>query len=454
MNINSKIRANLKIQNGIFYILLIVAVTLLAQFSLKTNIYTDWTQNSRHSLSDTSTDFLKQLQQTISVQVFVSPTYQHHAALESLITRYQRHSDFINAQYINPDFSPDLVRSLNIQQQGQIVISSGDKQQHVFDLSEQSLTNALIAVSRSQEQWLMFIEGHGERSPFNQANFNLSTWGEQLKQKGFKLQGLNLVEHSQIPNNTTAVIIASPEQAWLDGEIEIIKRYINDGGNVLWLAEPESHQHLSSLAEHLSIDFISGTIIDPNTELLGINDPQFALITEYANHPIGIATTGVTLFPQATAMEVVTDDSAWQSLPLLISAENTWSETAAIDENLELPPLFDLGDDTYGPLYLGYLLTQTSNENDNEQRIAIIGDGDFLSNTYIGNGSNLELGIALMNWLTGDDDLISIPVKTTLDNQLELTKTQSLFIGLGFLIVIPLLLLIIGFVLWRYRRRR
>ncbi len=453
MNINSKIRINLKIQNVIFYILLIIAVSLLAQFSLKTNINADWTENSRHSLSDTSTDFLKQLQKTITIQAFVSPTYQHHAALESLLTRYQRHSKFIDIQYINPNFSPEVVRSMNIQQQGELVILSGDKQQHVFDLSEQSLTNALITVSRSQEQWLIFIEGHGERSPFNQANFNLGTWGEQLKQKGFKLQGLNLVEHSQIPDNTAAVIIASPEQTWLDGEIEIIKRYIDDGGNVLWLAEPEQHQHLSSLAEHLGIDFISGTVIDPNAELLGITDPQFALITEYANHPIGIATTGVTLLPQATAIDVV-DDNDWNYLPLLISAENTWSETGPIDENSDIPPLFDLGNDSAGPLNLGYLLTQTSDERDAEQRIAIIGDGDFLSNTYIGNGANLELGIALMNWLAGDDDLISIPVKTTLDNQLELSKTQSLFIGLGFLIVIPILLLTIGFTLWRYRRRR
>ena len=452
MNINSKIRLNLKIQNSIFYILLIIVVTLLAQFSLKTNIYTDWTANSRHSLSTTSTDFLKQLQQNITVQVFVSPTYQHHAALESLITRYQRHSDFLTINYINPDFSPELVRSLNIQQQGEIVVSSGDKQQHVFDLSEQSLTNALITVSRIQEQWLLFIEGHGERSPFNKANFNLATWGEQLKQKGFKLQGLNLVEHSQIPNNTSTVVIASPDRAWLEGEVDIIKRYIDDGGNVLWLSEPDN-QHLSSLAEHLGIEFVTGTIIDPNTELLGINDPQFALVTEYANHPIGMATTGVTLFPQATAIDI-TDDTDWQTLPLLITAENTWSETGPIDENLDLPPIFDLGNDTAGPLNLGYLLTKTSNETDNEQRLAIIGDGDFLSNTYIGNGANLEIGLALMNWLAGDDDLINIPVKTTLDNQLELSRTQSLFIGLGFLIAIPLLLLIIGFVLWRYRRRR
>ncbi|MDH5592405.1 MAG: GldG family protein, partial [Gammaproteobacteria bacterium] len=358
---------------------------------------------------------------------------------------------------INPDFSPEIVRKLNIQQQGEMVVSLNDKQQHVFDLSEQSLTNALIIVSRAQQPWLVFIEGHGERSPFSQANFNLSVWGEQLKQKGFKLQSLNLVEQSLIPNNAAAVVIASPERPWLAGEIDIIKNYITDGGNLLWLTEPDSHQYLAGLAEQLGIEFVPGTIIDPNAELLGITDPQFVLITNYANHPVATATTSVTLFPQAVAIENNVDNSAWQYLPLLTSQENTWSETDPITQATVASPIFDVSNDTGGPLNLAYLLTVQPVEEDEknkEQRIAVIGDGDFLSNSYIGNGSNLELGVALMNWLAEDDSLIDIPIKTTIDNQLQLTTTQSLIIGLGFLIVIPVLLLSIGLGLWWYRRKQ
>lgn len=457
MNINPKIQRQLKIQNIIFYVLLIIAVVLLAQLSLKTNISADWTANSRHSLSDTSKDFLQQLDHEITIQAFISPSSEYRPILESLLTRYQRYSDKLTIHYINPDFSPELVRKLNIQRQGEMVVSMAEKQQHVFDLSEQSLTNALITVSRQQEQWLIFIEGHGERTPLNNANYNLSVWGEQLKQKGFELQALNLVEHSQIPSNATTVIIASPERAWLDGEIDIIKDYIADGGNLLWLAEPNNNQHLASLAEQLAIEFISGTVLDPNAQMLGISDPQFVLITDYANHPIGAATAGVTIFPQAVAIENHAENLDWQQLALLTTAKNAWSEMGPIDENPDLPPIFDLGNDTAGPLNLGYVLTRNpddNSDNEHQQRIAVIGDGDFLSNTYIGNGSNLDLGIALMNWLAGDDSLISIPVKTTLDNQLELSRIQSMFIGLGFLIVIPVLLLSIGFGLWWYRRRQ
>lgn len=458
MNITQKIQRQLKLQNIIFYVLLMTVVVLLAQLSLKTNVRSDWTANNRHSLSETTTNFLTQLDQAITIQAFISPSSEYRPVLESLLTSYQIHNTQLIVSYINPDFSPDLTRELKIQQQAEMVVSLGNKQQHVLDLSEQSLTNALIAVSRQQEQWLVFIEGHGERSPLNMANYDLSVWGNQLKQKGFKSLPLNLVKNNQIPNNTTAVVIASPESAWLDGEIDIIKHYIENGGNLLWLAEPDSNQFLASLAEQLGLEFIPSIVIDPNAQQLGINDPHFVLITDYANHPIGQATSGVTVFPQAVALDQIPNDhsTSWQYLPLLTTQANVWSQTTPPKKEEQQSFVFELGHDTQGPLNIGYLLarTKTDSENNAEQRIAIIGDGDFLSNTYLGNASNLELGMAIMNWLAGDDKLINIPIKTTIDNQLELNQTQSLFIALGFLIVMPLLLLAIGLWLWWYRRRQ
>lgn len=454
MKISSKTHRLYRIQQVIFYVLLVAVVVMLAKLSISTNVSTDWTANSRHTLSATTTDFLQQIDQQITVQIFVTPNSEYRPAIQSLLDRYLLHSDKLQVSYINPDFSPELVRQLNIQQQGEMVVSHGNKQQHVYDLSEQSLTNALISVSRDKEQWLVFIEGHGERSPLDQANFNFSVWAEQLKLKGFKFKALNLVEHSQIPDNTAVVIIASPEKSWLAGEIALMQDYINQGGNLLWLAEPESNQYLASLAEQLDIEFIAGTVIDPNATLLGINDPRFVLISDYANHPVGAATNTVTLFPQAVAIEQNNPESEWLHVALLNSQENTWSESESINENEIQDLQYNIGIDTAGPLSLGYLLSRANAEQeDTEQRIAVIGDGDFLSNTYIGNAGNLALGMALINWLTEDDALISIPVKTTVDSQLNLSRSASILIGLGFLIALPVLLLAIGFVIWWKRRR-
>ena len=109
---------------------------------------------------------------------------------------------------------------------------------------------------------------------------------------------------------------------------------------------------------------------------------------------------------------------------------------------------FDELTDGIGPFDIGLLLTKQA------QRIAIIGDGDFLSNAYLGNAGNLDLGVALINWLVGDDELISIPVTTGNDIQLNLSKIHSIIIGLGFFLALPILLLSIGTLIWWRRRHR
>ena len=447
MKINSKTHRQLRIQNSVFYLLMIGLVILLAQLSIKTDTQIDLTANQRHSLSETTIRFLTQLDKPVTIQTFISETNELKPALTGLLSRYQHHQPALVVHYIDPDFSPEIVRELNIKQQGELVVSLGQQQKHVFNLSEQSLTNALISVSREQDKWLVFIEGHGERRPDHQANFNLSTSTTTLKQKGFKTKTLNLVQHQQIPRNTAAVIIASPEKSWLPGEINVLKDYLDNGGNLLWLTEPHENPTLTALAEYLELELLPGTLINPNTELLGIPDPQFTLITDYANHPIGQATSSVTLFPKAAAIAPKAENNLWQYQALLSTPTNVWS-----DLNPSPQAQFEQGIDTAGPLDIAYLLTST--QEDKQQRIAVIGDGDFLSNSFIGNAANLELGVALINWLADDDSLITIPIKTTIDNQLELSKMNSLFIGLSFLVILPASLLLIGLSLWWYRRKQ
>ena len=125
MKITSKSQRQLKLQGVLFYVLMIGLVIMLAQLSLKTNIHTDWTANNRHSLSAATTTFLTELDKAISIQAFISPNSEFKPVLTTLLNRYQALNTQLDISYIDPDFSPDLVRQLNIQQQGEMVITLG-----------------------------------------------------------------------------------------------------------------------------------------------------------------------------------------------------------------------------------------------------------------------------------------------------------------------------------------
>ena len=84
----------------------------------------------------------------------------------------------------------------------------------------------------------------------------------------------------------------------------------------------------------------------------------------------------------------------------------------------------------------------------------VIGDGDFLSNTYLGNGGNRALGERVFNWLLGDDKLVDVPPRGAPDRVMEISQGELNARSFGFLLGLPLLLLLIGgLIVWRRRRR-
>ncbi|MCB1822082.1 MAG: ABC transporter, partial [Candidatus Competibacteraceae bacterium] len=88
-----------------------------------------------------------------------------------------------------------------------------------------------------------------------------------------------------------------------------------------------------------------------------------------------------------------------------------------------------------------------------QQRLVIVGDSDFLSNTYLGNGANLELGLNIFNWLVLDEALITIPPKNVPDANLYLSENTLAMLAAFFLIILPAGLLASGWLIW-FRRQR
>jgi len=355
--------------------------------------------------------------------------------------------------FVNPDAVPDETRAQGINQNGELAIHYQGRSENVRPGSEEVFTNALQRLLRGSDRWLAFVEGHGERNPLGKSNHDLGEWGRQISNRGFRIQPLNLARTQAIPDNTTVLIIAGPLVDYLPGEVELIINYLAHGGNLLWLAEPNNIHGLDALADYLGIDFPRGAVIDFAGKLIGINDPRIVLITEqlYGDHPALAGFKFTTLFPMATMINT-RDKSTWKIRPLITTGNHTWQETGKLKGDVG----FDAGTDTRGPLNIAISLERKlateQPDGPRQQRIIVTGDGDFLANTYIGNSGNLELGMRLINWLSSDDDFISIPAKFAQDTQLDISQLTAGILGFGFLIVLPLLLLGAGGIIW-WRRK-
>lgn len=431
---------------------LVIAAGLLAWLSTRYVYQVDWTRSGRHSLSPASQAVVEQLAAPLEITVYAREQETLRNAVRKFINRYERYGADIKLHFIDPDAVPDETRRLGISINGEMVVRYQGRTEHVRSGNEETFTNALQRLLRGSERWLAFLEGHGERSPVGQGNHDLDEFARQLLSRGFKFQPVNLSATRAIPDNTSVLVISSPLVPWPRWEVDYVIDYLRRGGNLLWLGEPDGHLGLDAITEYLGIRFREGTIVDATGRSFGIDDPTITVLTEqdYPEHPVVGQFSYSTVFPKATSVYTA-GDTGWDVQPLLATGKQSWQEAGELKGRLFLDP----ESDTPGPLNLALALERDggSGPADRRQRIIITGDGDFLSNTYLANSGNLELGLRMVNWLSHDDTFISIPAARAPDTSFELSPLASGIIGLGLLIVLPVGLLVTGFWIgWRRKR--
>jgi len=448
----------LRIQNAIFYILFIAIIGLLGWLGKSYHKSFDATQNQQNSLHQSTQLLLNRLNKPLALTAYTPDDAMVHSKLKELIAQYKEHKPDIKLEFVNPDLDPVRAKRDGILYSGQLLIKYGDKQEAVNSVDEQTMINALQRLSRDKPRLAIFVEGHGEHSPLQDKSNGISQLAGVLEKKGFSFQPHNLLRTQSVPANASFLVIAAPAKDYLEGEVKIISDYLKQGGNLLWLHEPGDLHGLDDIEQQLGLKMHEGTLLDANKalqDMLGIKHPAAIAVIDYGQSKLTTDLSAHTLFPFATAIlkDEEIKDSNWKHQPFLSTLPTSWLESGEISGNVK----FDDEADIPGPLDMGMVLSRKiKNEAESskpEQRVVVVGDSDFMQNSYIGQGSNLELSSNIFNWLGQDDELLSIKAKVVAGTKLELSNMGRIALGALWL-ALPLGLLLVGVVRWLRRRKR
>ena len=438
------------IQSATFLISLILLVALSGYLVWENRIQWDVTQNERNSLSPTSLEVLKQMEGPLLGSVYISPQDAQLGNVSRIIrdflTPYQNAKPDFAVTFIDPSEHPDLAREAGVEGNGEMIVEYNGRAERLTTFNEHALINLLMRLMRTGSRPVVTLSGHGERRLDGIGNRDLGEFGQQLAAKGFRIQPLNLVTTPEVPADTSLLVIASPQADLSEGEVDRILAYIERGGNLLWLLDQQPLHGLQPLAEKLELTLTPGVLIDPQAGQLKA-PVTFSVGAIYGEHPITRNFDYLTVFPFARQI-TINENDAWHSLSLVEAGENGWVETGDLNAGIAFDAMYDVS----GPVSIAAVLNRTV--NDQEQRVAVIGSGYFLANAYLGYGRNLDFGVNLVNWLAGDEDLIAIQPRMTIDSSLTLKEPTLTIIAWGFLIVMPLIFLGSGMMIWWRRKRR
>lgn len=390
----------------------------------------DMTAASLHTLKPQSIESLSLLSAPLDIEVFINPNDPQVETLTSLFEKYRTHKRDINITLTDPALDPQRMRKLEVAPGGEIFLQYQSRLQRLTQVSEQSLTMAVQRFSRTNNNKLWFTAGHGERSIDGKSNADLSIFAQQLAESGFTIDTINLSEQQSLSADNGTLVIAGPLQRFLANEVGLLLDYISKGGSLIWLTEPDSDDGLKPLAIELGIERLPGVVIDMAAQQLEVDRPDFAVATNYFQHQATEGFSAVTLFPQASGLTTQAD-RGWQVTPIVQSSDKAWTETGALSGKVAY------GDDAHevqGPLPLAFAMQRE--KNNQQQRIVIVGDGDFLADAWIANGGNRDLGNRLFNWAVEDTALIGISAPLRADAEFNLSRTgKFLLAGFAFLIL-------------------
>lgn len=453
-------------------VLMLAVAGLLAALSLRFDYSADWTANNRNSLTQPSRTQLRSMPAPLVFTAFVSQDEAVRREIQAWLSRYLREKDNARLDFVDPVANPQEARDLGISANGEIVIEYQGRRENLalYQLSEQAITGALQRLSFGGETIIRFVQGHGERQLDDQEIAGYARIAKELRDKGLRVEPLNLAQLGSIPPDTSMLVLAGPRTTMLPGEVQMLRDYLARGGNLLWLADPESPAALRNLAEELDIELLDGTVVYPDYQMLQTGHPAMALVAEYPPAGVTRGLQDITLFPFAAGLQTRSQPGApssggWRIQPFLTTAERSWLETGPMDEEIE----FRSADgDLRGPLMIGLTLerslpaeqqpddsvAEVLEAEDREQRVAVVADSDFLANGYLYNIGNLQLGVNIFQWLAHRDTQLSIVVPPAPDTHIYLPLWASIVIGFGFVFVLPAGLIGFGLTRWWMRRRR
>ncbi|MES2502220.1 MAG: GldG family protein [Pseudomonadota bacterium] len=463
MKINRNLRFQMLAQSWLFVVLFILLVILIGYLTSQYRVAKDVTQANRNILTQGSVNILKQMKDPVNMTVYATQDDANRGdtfrkGMIDFVARYQREKKNITLTFINPSEEPKLAQEAGVKEDGEMVVEYNKRSEHISPpFAEQEMTNLLVRLSRTNTQAVMFLDGHGERHLQGIKNHDIGEFGKQLEAKGFKFANPDLTIAQAVPANGAMLVIASPQVDVSEIEAKKIKAYIEAGGNVLWLLDDNNLRGLQEVADYLGIKVSPGIAVDMTAAQYGA-DAKVAFASLYGDHPITRNFQLRTLFPEAHEVDAqASDEFGWKVGRLVEVAPNGWLESDKSTAGVKNQKVvFDEKTDKRGPINIGVALEREYGKKG--QRVVVMGNANFLSNTFITNGGNLDFGVNIVNWLAGDDKLITIqpmPLKdinVTIPNDAT-SHAVAWTVFHGFQYFIPLGFFVAGFWLWWKRRK-
>jgi ABC-type uncharacterized transport system involved in gliding motility auxiliary subunit len=438
------------------YLIVVIAIASVANvLANRYNKSFDSTSNKRYSLSDQTAKIVKGVSQPINI-TYYDKTSSFQGA-KDLLDRYTLLSPKVHLDYIDPDKNPNAARAAGVAKYGTTVVQIGTKKEDAKGMTEEDVTGAIIRDLKSNTRSICFVSGSGERQIDDADRAGISHFKDLLSKDDYTSKSINLLEKAEVPSDCTVLVVGGPKNDYQQPEVDAIKKYVEDGGRAMFLLDPPlkigrptaDNDALDNVLQSWGVTADKDLLLDlsPIGQLMGMG-PTIALVSTYDPHPIVNDLKGTaTGFPLSRSLTIKNTDKS--TVQKLFESSDTSLATTKLDS-----PNVNPNDPSNkrGPMTIAAAGTYKTGKENSEGRFVVVGSSSWVANSFISFNGNGDLALDAMNWLSSDEDLISIRPKPPEDRKVNMTSAQFNWVRLSSQFLFPGALLLAGLSVW-WRRR-
>ncbi|NVM20948.1 MAG: GldG family protein [Desulfobacterales bacterium] len=466
--------------NALLLILLVLGILIFVEaISARHSTRFDLTAGKRFTLSEQTVKILKNLEKPVRVTAFYQEGSPGAEEAGDLLDQYAYGSGKFTFEFVDPDRFPGKARRYKITTYGTLVIEREAREEKITQANEEKLTNALLRVTREGEKVIYFLTGHDEKSPDDHGKDGYSAVKEAIEGQNYAVRDLLLMRADQVPEDASVLVIAGAKKAIFPEEISMLKRFIDQGGHLLILIDPETDPGLAAFLKSYGIEVGQNIIVDRMSRIFGA-DHMTPVVSQYAgHHPIAENFKSASFFPLARSVHAAKDAPGHvENTELAKTGPSSWAETdfAMLKKG---KASFDKQKDAMGPVPVAVVSTikeegakenserkeepieeenKASDDKDDNKaavrpgRVVVFGDSDFAGNAYLNLSGNRDLFMNSLSWLAEEEDLIAIRPKERESRPVVLSYTQGRIVFWTCVVLLPAAILVFGIIVLRARK--
>lgn len=438
--------------NSLLMVLLCSAILVIVNFlSSRHSVRWDFSENQNFTLAPQTYRVLRTLPRDVKITVFTREKDPGYQAFKERLESYRQASTKLAVEFIDPEKQPRLAQSYGIFRTDTAIFESNGQTIRVTSPSEVELTGALLRISKDAKKRIVFVEGHSERSLEDKERNGLSFAKEALTKQGYDVGTVSLLQESAVPGNTTMLVLAGPRRSVTKEEQDRIQAYVEQGGRLLVLVDPDTQTGLESMLAHWGLGLGPGVLVDLQ-DRLAEGDLTALLVRTFTEHEITQDLTSAVLFP--LSRHVTFDEQVgkeWEYVPLARTSANSWAETNMQGRVVSLSDK----EDVKGPLPIAAALApkKAPEEGNPRPAIVLIGNSTFATNAFFNFPGNSDFFLHTAGWLAEERDLISIAPREPALRPFMPNPTQERALFYIQVVFLPVLTFLTGLLVWKKRRR-